>query len=113
MPGQQRRVSAASCRSPSGATASRFAGASRRRRQRRRIRSPARWKSTEYQGSYVKVTINVGGDVFVANVSDQAYFAEPVTTGDPVVASWNVADVHVLSTVDSGAAGDPYLDGGH
>ena len=70
-------------------------------------------ESTEYQGSYVKVTIDVGGDVFVANVSDQAYFAEPVTTGDPVVASWNVEDVHVLSTVDSGAAGDPYLDGGH
>ena len=68
-------------------------------------------EATEYQGSYVKVTINVGGGVFVANVSDDAHFAEPVVMGDPVVASWNAADVHVLSKVDTGAAGDPYLDG--
>ena len=33
--------------------------------------------------------------------------------GDPVVASWKTEDVHVLSKVDTGAAGDPYLDGGH
>jgi putative spermidine/putrescine transport system ATP-binding protein len=70
-------------------------------------------ESTEYQGSYVKVTIDVSDGVFVANVSDQAYFAEPVAIGDPVVASWSIQDVHVLSKVDSGAAGDPYLDGGH
>jgi len=68
-------------------------------------------EATEYQGSYVKVTINVGGGVFVANVSDDAHFAEPVVMGDPVVVSWNAADVHVLSKVDTGAAGDPYLDG--
>ena len=30
-----------------------------------------------------------------------------------VVASWNTADVHVLGKADTGAAGDPYLDGGH
>ena len=35
-------------------------------------------EATEYQGSYVKVTIDDGGGVFVANVSDRAYFAEPV-----------------------------------
>jgi putative spermidine/putrescine transport system ATP-binding protein len=70
-------------------------------------------EATEYQGSYVKVTINVGGGVFVANVSDDAHFAEPVVMGDPVVVSWNAADVHVLSKVDTGAAGDPYLDGIH
>jgi putative spermidine/putrescine transport system ATP-binding protein len=68
-------------------------------------------EATEYQGSYIKVTINVGGGVFVANVSDDAHFAEPVVRGDPVVASWNAADVHALSKVDTGAAGDPYLDG--
>ena len=61
----------------------------------------------------MKVTIDVGGDVFVANVSDDAYFAEPVDAGDPVVANWNTRDVHVLSKVDSGAAGDPYLVDGH
>jgi len=69
--------------------------------------------ATEYQGSYVKVTINTAGGVFVANVSDRAYFAEPVDTGDKVVASWSTEDVHILSKVDSGVAGDPYLDGGH
>jgi putative spermidine/putrescine transport system ATP-binding protein len=70
-------------------------------------------EATEYQGSYVKVTINTAGGVFVANVSDRAYFAEPVGTGDAVVASWNTEDVHILSKVDTGAAGDSYLDGGH
>ena len=70
-------------------------------------------EATEYQGSYVKVTINTAGGVFVANVSDRAYFAEPVDTGDAVVASWSTEDVHILSKVDTGAAGDPYLDGSH
>jgi putative spermidine/putrescine transport system ATP-binding protein len=69
--------------------------------------------ATEYQGSYVKVTIDTAGGIFVANVSDRAYFAERVDTGDKVVASWSTDDVHVLSSVDTGAAGDPYLDGGH
>jgi putative spermidine/putrescine transport system ATP-binding protein len=64
--------------------------------------------TTEYQGTYVKVTIDVGNGVFVANVSDSAYFAEPVDSGDAVIASWKAEDVHVLSKVDSGAAGDPY-----
>jgi putative spermidine/putrescine transport system ATP-binding protein len=69
--------------------------------------------STEYQGSYVKVSIDTGGGDFVANVSDSDYFAEPVDTGDPVIASWNRDDVHVLSKVDTGDAADPYLEGGH
>ena len=69
--------------------------------------------ATEYQGSYVKVTLDTAGGVFVANVSDRAYFAEHVDTGDKVVASWSTDDVHVLSKVDTGVAGDPYLDGGH
>ena len=41
-------------------------------------RSPGVVEATEYQGSYVKVTLDVGSGVFVANVSDRAYFAEPV-----------------------------------
>jgi putative spermidine/putrescine transport system ATP-binding protein len=69
--------------------------------------------ATEYQGSYVKVTLDVGGREFVANVSDRDYFAEPVERGDPVVASWKTEDVHILGKVDTGAAGDPYLDAGH
>jgi putative spermidine/putrescine transport system ATP-binding protein len=70
-------------------------------------------EATEYQGSYVKVTLDVGGGIFVANISDGAYFAEPVTMGDPVIASWKAEDVHILTKVDTGVAGDPYLDAGH
>ena len=70
-------------------------------------------EATEYQGSYVKVTLQAEGDEFVANVSDRAFFAEPVEAGDAVVATWNPEDIHVLSKVDTGGAGDSYLDGGH
>ena len=68
--------------------------------------------ATEYQGSYVKVTIDVGDDLFVANVSDSAYFRDPVDVSDVVVATWVVEDVHVLTKVDTGRAGDPYLEEG-
>lgn len=68
--------------------------------------------ATEYQGSYVKVTLNTREGVFVANISDRAYFAEPVAVGDPVVASWKTEDVHILSKVDTGTEGDPYLENG-
>lgn len=69
--------------------------------------------STEYQGSYIKVTVDLGGGVFVANVSDSEYFADAVDRGDPVTASWTTADVHTLSKVDTGATDDPYLDATH
>jgi len=69
--------------------------------------------ATEYQGSYVKVTIDVDGDEFVANVSDSAYFGDPVDVGDAVVATWQPEAVHVLSKVDSGKGADPYLGKGH
>ncbi len=70
--------------------------------------------ATEYQGSYVKVSIDTGTSDFVANVADSAYFAEPVDTGDPVVASWEKEDIHILSKVDTGEAGAAYLeDSGH
>jgi putative spermidine/putrescine transport system ATP-binding protein len=70
-------------------------------------------QSTEYQGSYVKVTLDVGGDVFVANVSDRDFFAEPVDRGDAAIVSWNTADVHTLAKAETGGAGVPYLDAGH
>jgi putative spermidine/putrescine transport system ATP-binding protein len=70
-------------------------------------------ESTEYQGSYVKVTIDLGGGVFVANLPDGDYFADPVDKGDAVIATWNTTDVNILSKVDSGAAGDPYLNANH
>ncbi|MDP1731021.1 MAG: ABC transporter ATP-binding protein [Devosia sp.] len=66
--------------------------------------------STEYQGSYIKVTVDLGGGVFVVNVSDSEYFVDAVVRGDLVTASWTTADVHTLSKVDMGAIDDPYLD---
>ena len=70
-------------------------------------------EATEYQGSYVKVTVDLGGGVFVANLPDGDYFADPVDKGDGVIASWNTADVNILTKVDTGAAGDPYVNAGH
>jgi putative spermidine/putrescine transport system ATP-binding protein len=67
--------------------------------------------TTEYQGSYVKVTLDVGtGEPFVASISDSAYFADPVNTGDHVTATWSANDVHVLSEADSGRAGELYSE---
>ena len=71
----------------------------------------AKVQATEYQGSYVKVTLDTGGEVFVANVSDRDYFAEPVDLGDAVTASWDKADIHTLDNTDSGR--DPYPDSSH
>jgi putative spermidine/putrescine transport system ATP-binding protein len=64
----------------------------------------------EYQGSYVKVTLDIGSGHFVANVSDRHYASDKVVPGDRAVASWKAADVHTLSEVDTGAAADFDLD---
>jgi putative spermidine/putrescine transport system ATP-binding protein len=66
--------------------------------------------ATEYQGSYVKVTLDIGSGLFVAHVTDRDYFAEPLTAGDHAVVHWKAADVHTLAKVDTGAAGDFDLD---
>ncbi len=51
----------------------------------------------EYQGSYVKVTLDVPGwPDFVANVSDAEFFAAPVDIGDRVLAHWSARDVRIL-----------------
>ena len=68
------------CRSRCGVTASLFADVAMTH-PARSIRSPGVVVTTEYQGSYVKVTLDVGGGMFVANISDGAYFAEPVEHG--------------------------------
>jgi putative spermidine/putrescine transport system ATP-binding protein len=67
-------------------------------------------EATEYQGSYIKVFIDIGGGIFVAHVSDRAFSTDPVEKGDAVAAGWSAADMNVLSTVDKGAAADPYSD---
>jgi putative spermidine/putrescine transport system ATP-binding protein len=92
----------------------RIALAKRRDRAERAVNALAGVvQTTEYQGSYVKVTVDVGNGMFVANVSDGAFFAEPVDAGDHVVASWKADDVHILNKVDTGSAGDPYEEEGH
>jgi putative spermidine/putrescine transport system ATP-binding protein len=51
-----------------------------------------------------------GVDTFVANLSDRAYFADPVKPGDKVTATWETKDVHVLSKADSEGSRSPYGD---
>jgi putative spermidine/putrescine transport system ATP-binding protein len=70
-------------------------------------------EATEYQGSYIKVFIDLGGGVFVAHMADRDFFANPVEKGDAVVATWSAADINILASVDKGAAGDPYSDATH
>jgi len=51
----------------------------------------------EYQGSYVKVTLDVPGwPDFVANLPDDRFFAMPVDIGDAVLARWSAKDVRLL-----------------
>jgi putative spermidine/putrescine transport system ATP-binding protein len=53
----------------------------------------------ENQGSYVKVTVDFGGETteeFVAYVPDEVFFAQPLDIGDKVVARWSAADVKLL-----------------
>ena len=57
--------------------------------------------------------IDLGGGVFVAHMADRDFFANPVEKGDAVVASWSAADINILTSVDKGAAGDPYSDATH
>ncbi len=60
----------------------------------------------EYQGSYVKVTLDVPGwPDFVANVADDNFFAAPVDIGDPVLARWSARDARLLEG-DLGRAPD-------
>jgi putative spermidine/putrescine transport system ATP-binding protein len=51
----------------------------------------------EYQGTWVKVSINLpDGEEFVVNVHDDVFFANPVDEGDTVVVRWTVDAVHAL-----------------
>ena len=54
---------------------------------------------TEYQGTWVKVTVaREGAEEFVANVSDARFFADPIAEGDRVVARWPTEAGHPLVT---------------
>jgi putative spermidine/putrescine transport system ATP-binding protein len=53
---------------------------------------------TEYQGTWVKVTMKAGAGEFVANVLDERFFADPLYEGDRVLASWRPEAVHGLAS---------------
>jgi len=68
-------------------------------------------RAIEYQGSWVKVTIEgAGPEDFVVNLPDTEYFADPVVAGDAVVARWDIADVHYLAG-GAGRSDRPYASG--
>jgi putative spermidine/putrescine transport system ATP-binding protein len=57
----------------------------------------------EYQGSYVKVTIErPAGREFVANVVDENFFRDALDIGDRVLARWSARDVLILEGTPDG-----------
>ena len=65
----------------------------------------------ENQGSYVKVTLDLAGaaEEFVANLSDEKFFTNPLDIGDLVVARWSASDVELLD--DGSLAHEPAAAG--
>jgi hypothetical protein len=56
-------------------------------------------QAIEYQGAYVKVTIQrPEHEDFVAHIADSDFFTQHMDIGDRVVARWAVEDVHLLET---------------
>jgi putative spermidine/putrescine transport system ATP-binding protein len=57
-----------------------------------------RVQAVEYQGAFVRVTLDLGtGDAFIAQVPDDAFFRAPLTLGEAAAASWSDADAHKLT----------------
>jgi putative spermidine/putrescine transport system ATP-binding protein len=55
-------------------------------------------QAIEYQGAFVRVTLERGGDeAFVAQVPDEAFYRAPLQLGEIAAASWSDADAHPLS----------------
>jgi putative spermidine/putrescine transport system ATP-binding protein len=68
-------------------------------------------RGTEYQGSWVKLTLEgVGAEDFVINLPDSEFFAKPAKTGDTVHARWAASEVHVLAG-GAGRSDRPYAKG--
>jgi putative spermidine/putrescine transport system ATP-binding protein len=65
----------------------------------------------EYQGTFVKVTLDVDQkDPFVVFLPDTEYFADPVSPGDAAVASWSAENVHVLERPDTASEAELYAE---
>jgi putative spermidine/putrescine transport system ATP-binding protein len=70
-----------------------------------------RVRAIEYQGAWVKVTLEgAGSEDFVINLPDSEFFADPVNFGDAVRAHWRAGDVHPLSA-GAGRSDRPYASG--
>ena len=51
----------------------------------------------EYQGTYVKVTLDMNrGEEFVAHIPDEIFLTDPLDIGDRAEASWKTEHVHLL-----------------
>jgi len=62
----------------------------------------------ENQGSWVKVTLDIGEDeAFVANVDEKDYFADCIEIGERAAASWHPGDVRLLEDGRGPAAAAP------
>jgi putative spermidine/putrescine transport system ATP-binding protein len=68
-------------------------------------------RAIEYQGTWVKVTVEgTGAEDFVVNLPDSEFFADPANAGDTVDASWQPDDVHILAG-GAGRSDRPYAKG--
>ena len=67
--------------------------------------------SIEYQGMWLKITIDeASGEEFVVNLPDHIFFGDPLTVGDAVLAQWDPEQVHFL---EGGARKSTGASGGH
>jgi putative spermidine/putrescine transport system ATP-binding protein len=71
-----------------------------------------RVEAVEYQGTFVKVTLSgATAEEFIVNEPDAVFFANRVSPGDPVIAHWDVAHVHLLEADRAaGSAAQPYAE---
>jgi putative spermidine/putrescine transport system ATP-binding protein len=65
----------------------------------------------EYQGTYVKVSIDIGGrELFVVYLRDVDFYADPIAMGDQVTASWPTEQTYLLEVPDTEEDIDPYSE---
>jgi putative spermidine/putrescine transport system ATP-binding protein len=58
----------------------------------------SRVQAVEYQGSFVKVSLDaVGSDEFLALVPENAFFRDPFQVGDVVLAAWEAGGAQLLA----------------
>jgi putative spermidine/putrescine transport system ATP-binding protein len=66
--------------------------------------------NTEYQGTFVKVALDVGdSEEFIIYLDDDAYFAQPIDLGETVHAEWDAALNHQLVGLNN-STGNPHED---